>query len=360
MTAEASHNSAPSPDGGPALIDVLANHRIDEARLEAWLRDHVPGFSGITALRQFQGGQSNPTYLIETPDTAYVLRKKPPGALLPSAHAVDREYRILRALAGSGVAVPPAFALCEDEAVIGTAFYVMAYVPGRVFVDPALPQCAADERAPLYLALAGTLAALHAVDWRGVGLQDFGRPENYLARQVRRWSQQFAASGLDSPPMRSLTDWVAAHIPPSDRTGEACAIAHGDYRIGNVIFDPAQPRIVAVLDWELATIGHPLADLAYSCLAWRVPAELRGLKGHPDENLPSERDYLAAYCAAMGRDAVPGFEFFVAFSLFRWAAIVAGVYRRALDGNAADASGILAGERFHTIARIGWDTARGA
>jgi len=343
--------------GAPKLIEVLPQHHLDEARLLPWLQKHVPDFGELRALRQFQGGQSNPTYLIEGNNRSCVLRKRPPGVLLPSAHAVGREFQVIQALANTRVPVPQAFALCEDPGVIGTSFYAMEFVPGRILTDLKLQQTAAAERTSIYLELAQTLAALHDIEWREGMLSDFGKPQNYLARQVRRWSKQFAASGIDSEDMTKLTAWVEAHIPLSDIEGEGCTLVHGDYRLGNTIYDYASSRLLAVLDWELATIGNPLADLSYNCLAWRIPVELNGLQGHDDPTIPKEEDYLAAYCVAAGRRNLPQFEFYMAFSLFRLVAILAGVYRRAKDGNTADASGLDAGRRLKFIARIGCDTA---
>ena len=337
----------------PSLVEVLPQHRLDKAKLGLWLSEYVPDLGELRSIRQFQGGQSNPTYLVEGIESSCVLRKQPPGVLLVSAHAVDREFMIIQAMASTPVPVPRAYALCEDTAVLGASFYAMEFVPGRVLTDPKLANSAPNDRTPIYIELAQTLAAIHAVDWRAGSLKDFGKAENYLARQVKRWSRQFATSGIESRDMSELNQWVEAHIPASDAIGEECTVVHGDYRLGNAIYDETSPRLLAVLDWELATIGHPLADLSYNCLAWRLPDELNGLKDHVDPILPSEANYLAAYCKASGRPDLPQFEFFIAFSLFRLAAILAGVYRRAMDGNATDARGLDAGRRFQLIARIG-------
>lgn len=340
--------------GAAVLVPVLPNHRFDEAALLHWLEAELPGFRGPLDVQQFQGGQSNPTFHLATPGGAYVLRKKPPGTLLPSAHQVEREYRVMRALAGSPVPVPTMRALCEDAAVIGTAFFVMDYVPGRVFTDRALPGCAAEERRALYMETARTMAALHGVDWRAAGLEGFGRPDGYVRRQIDRWSRQYAASRTeDVPDMERLMRWLPEHVP-----AEAPAtVAHGDFRLGNLLFAPDAPRAAAVLDWELATIGDPWADLAYSCLSWRLPPEADGIAGLDVPGLPTEAEYVAEYCRHAGLDGVPELEFFVAFSMFRWAAIAAGVYRRALDGNAADARGLRVGEKFRTLAATGWEIA---
>jgi aminoglycoside phosphotransferase (APT) family kinase protein len=336
------------------LVPVLPNHRFDEAALAGWLEANLPGFVGPLLVRQFQGGQSNPTFHLGAGGAEYVLRKKPPGKLLPSAHAIEREFRVMAALAGSAVPVPRMRLLCSDESVIGTPFYVMDHVPGRVFADRLLTACSAADRAAMYDDMNRVLAALHQVDWRAAGLDGFGRPEGYVRRQIDRWSKQYVGSAVgECPDMDRLIDWLVAHVPERDET----AIAHGDFRLGNLIFHPTDPRVVAVLDWELATIGHPLADLAYCCLAWHLPTELQGIAGADLPGLPDEASFVAAYVSRVGRSALPDFRFFLAFSLFRWAAIAAGVYRRALDGNAADAGGLAAGEKFRELAAIGWRVA---
>jgi aminoglycoside phosphotransferase (APT) family kinase protein len=338
------------------LIAVRERHRFDEARLAAYLGAHLPGFAGAMTIRQFQGGQSNPTFLVEAGGGRWVLRKKPPGKLLPSAHMVEREYRVIRALADTGVAVPPARLLCEDADVIGTPFFVMDYVAGRVFVAPALSGLAPGERAAIYDSMGDTLAKLHAVDWRAVGLADFGRPGNYVARQIARWSKQYEASKTgDIPAMDRLMDWLPRHIPPRDET----TLTHGDFRLGNLIFHPSEARVVAVLDWELSTLGHPLSDLAYNCMTYHLPADLPTVRGFGTADLarlgiPDERAYIAAYARRTGRDPGADWPFFMAFSLFRYAAIVQGVYARALQGNASSASAGQLGRTAPRLAEIGW------
>ena len=340
--------------GQPVLVPVLANHRFDEARLEAYLMAEMAGFAGPMTVRQFQGGQSNPTFHIGTPDGDYVLRKKPPGVLLPSAHAVDREYAVQSALAGTAVPVPAMRLLCRDETVIGTMFYVMDHMPGRVFPDRALGGVAPADRAAMYDDMNRVMAALHQVDWQAAGLEGYGRPKAYVSRQIDRWSRQYVAADVgDVPDMDRLMAWLPAHIPAEDET----AIAHGDFRLGNIIFHPTEPLVLAVLDWELSTLGHPLADLAYNCIPWRLPAEMGGLLGADAPGIPAEAAYVAAYCRRTGRAGVPDLDFFVVFSLFRWASIAAGVYRRALDGNAADAGGIEIGNKFRALAEVAWDLA---
>ena len=343
--------------GSVTLVAPRENARFDEDRLAAYLATALPGFHGPMTVRQFQGGQSNPTFLLSTPGRDYVLRRKPPGALLPSAHAVDREYGVQSALSGSAVPVPRMCVLCPDPAVLGTMFYVMDHVPGRVFADRSLPGVSPADRAAMYDDMGRVMAALHQVDWRAAGLATFGRPEAYVARQVDRWSRQYVASGLDDvPEMAKLMAWLPAHMPP----GEETSLVHGDFRLGNLIFHPTEPRVVAVLDWELSTLGHPLADLAYNCIPWRLPVTTEGLLGADAPGIPAETDYVAAYCARTGRAGVPDLDFFVVFSLFRWAAIAAGVYRRALDGNAADARALEVGTKFRALAQAGWALAAAA
>ncbi len=348
--------NANATDGRPVLVPVLPNHRFDEAALLRHLRATLPGFAGPCAIRQFQGGQSNPTFHLETAGAAYVLRKKPSGPLLPSAHAIEREYRVQQALAGSAVPVPRMLMLCEDASVIGTPFYLMAHVEGRVFTDRALPGIDPATRGAMYDAMNATLAALHGVDWQAAGLAGFGRASGYVARQIARWTQQYRAAALPAvPAMDQLADWLAAYPPPPDGT----AIAHGDYRLGNLVFHPSEPRVVAVLDWELATLGHPLADLAYNCLVWHLPPELTGIIGAETGGIPAETAYVEAYCRRTGRSGVPDLPYFLAFSMFRWAAIAAGVQRRVLDGNAADARGRETGSKYRGLAERGWEIARG-
>ncbi len=335
-------------------IAVRDAHRFDQAALEAWLDGHVTGFAGPLTVTQFAGGQSNPTFHLEAASGNYVLRKKPPGKLLPSAHAVEREYRVIAALADTDVPVPQALGLCEDETVIGTPFYVMAAVPGRVFRDPALPGLDPAERTAIYDAMNQVLAALHQVDPDAVGLSDFGKPNGYVARQVARWSKQYRASQTNQvAAMDALEAWLTDHMPTDDQTG----LAHGDYRLENMIFAPDQPRVVAVLDWELATLGHPLADLAYNCLNYHFNHPFKGgLVGNDSaaSGIPSEADYVAAYCHRTGRDAIPDWPFYLAFSLFRLAAIAQGVYKRGLDGNASSAEAVKYGEMARLLAELGW------
>jgi aminoglycoside phosphotransferase (APT) family kinase protein len=309
----------------------------DPARLDAFLRGTLPGrASGTISLERISGGQSNPTFFLSYPDagTRLVLRKKPPGPLLPSAHAVEREYRILKALAGSAVPVPPVLLLHEQDDVVGTPFYLMERLDGRVFHDTALPGVAPDERRAMYLTMAGTLAALHGFDWQAAGLADFGRPGNYYARQLKRWGGQWRETGTRPiPAIDRVIDWLTENLDESAET----TIVHGDFRLGNLMFAADEPRIVAVLDWELSTLGHPLSDVAFSCLPWHsTPAMYAGIVGLDREALgiPSRAEYLERYIAAAGRNEGPG-RFHLAFSLFRFAVILDGIAARVKSGNAA-------------------------
>jgi len=311
---------------------------LDVARLERWARAHIADFVGPIAARKFDTGQSNPTYLIDTPARRYVLRRKPPGKLLKSAHMVEREFRALRALGISGYPAPLALALCEDESVIGSVFYLMSHVEGRIFWDPGMEGSSREERAGVYDAMNDALARLHAIDVEAVGLADFGKPGMYFARQWRRWSEQYRASQTDAiPAMDQLIEWLRAHTPDDDGR---VALVHGDWRIDNMIFDATTPRLLAVLDWELSTLGHPFADLAYQCMQWRLPnaGDFRGLAGldRAALGIPTEADYVAAYCRRAGLAEIPNWTFLIAFSFFRIAAIAQGVYKRTLDGNASN------------------------
>jgi len=344
--------SAPAA-AGPGCPE-RARHPIDAQRLAEYIRGHVANFRGELAIEEFSGGQSNPTYLVRAEREAWVLRRKPPGPLLPSAHAVEREYRILTALYGSEVPVARAFALCEDDSVIGTAFYLMEYVDGRIFWDPALPGLSRAERGAIFDELNRVIAALHCADPAALGLADFGRPGNYLARQIDRWSRQYRGSETDRiEAMDRLIEWLPRALPP----GEETAIVHGDYRIDNVIFDRQRPRILAVIDWELSTLGHPLADFAYHAMAWRLsPGEFRGLLGHDLASLgiPSEEAYVRDYCRRTGREPIGHWDYYLAYNMFRLAAILQGVMARALHGNAASPDALEAGRRARPMAEAGW------
>ena len=341
------------------LTPVRENHRFDEARLEDYLRDHMANFRGPLTVRQFVGGQSNPTFMLETPDVRFVMRKKPPGTLLPSAHQVEREYRIIKALAATNVPVPRVHLLCEDAGVIGTAFFVMDFVDGRIMRDPMMPDSNPHERAACYDSLNDVLARLHKVDFVAVGLGDYGRPQAYVQRQLARWTKQFEASKIDEiPEMDRLIEWLGRNIP-ADET----AIAHGDYRIENIVFHPTEPRVVAVLDWELSTLGHPLSDLAWTCRAYHCPPGIDGVSSFQGIDLkaygiPSEDEFVAAYCKRVGRVGVPDLMFFVAFSFFRGAAIAQGIAMRAKLGNASGPDAALRGAKARLTAELGWEVAQ--
>ncbi|MFO1398861.1 MAG: phosphotransferase [Burkholderiales bacterium] len=348
----------PDADANVGATLVAPVHAIDPERLAAYLRAHVAPFSGPLAIRQYQGGQSNPTYRITAGNQSYVLRRKPPGTLLPSAHAVDREYRVMRALAATGVPVPRMLALCVDDSVLGTAFYVMEYVRGRVLWDPTLPGMTREQRAAHYDEFNRVIATLHNVDYAVIGLADYGRPGQYVERQIARWSKQYAAAGIAPiPAMDRLIEWLPRHVPPGDET----SIVHGDFRLDNMIFHPTEPRVLAVLDWELSTLGHPVSDFAYQVMAWRLtPGEFRGIAGEDLAALgiPSEDEYVAAYCRRTGRARIEHFEVYLIFNMFRIAAILHGVLARAVHGNAASQDALATGSRARLVADAAWAMAQ--
>jgi len=331
---------------------------IDDARLGAWLATTVPGFSALESVERFAGGQSNPTYRIAYDAGELVLRRKPFGTLLPSAHAIEREYRLLSALHPTGFPVPRPIKQCEDSEVIGAPFYVMDMVAGRTFCNGALPDVSRSERRPLYEAMIDTLARLHRLEPTHLGLEDFGKPGNYFTRQIGRWTRQYRAAQTDDiPEMESLIDWLPRTAP--DQT--SVAIIHGDYRIDNLIFDSHTPSVIAVLDWELATIGDPLADLTYFAMNWAMAADARaGLAGldFAAENIPSLQDIVARYCAATDRARVPDLHWYFAYNLFRLVGIVQGVKKRLADGNASSAEAESTAARVAPLARAAWMEAR--
>lgn len=346
------------------LGPVTEAHRFDEAALDRWLAEQgLPGAGrGLTVL-QFQGGQSNPTYRVEAGEHAYVLRKKPPGKLLPSAHMVEREYRVMAALAETDVPVPVMRLLCEDTQVIGTAFYVMDFLEGRIPGEPSLDEgYSPDERAAIWDSMNDAMAKLHNVDPAAVGLADFGKPANYVGRQIDRWSKQFEASKTDPmPDMDNLIAWLLDREQPADEV----SIVHGDFRLPNLMLHPTEPTVIAILDWELGTLGHPLSDLAYNCMPYRMPYDEKALKGMVGLDLaargiPAEEDYVAAYCRRTGRDSIPDMPFFRAFSFFRLAAICQGVYARGLAGNASSLDALEVGAKAPRLAQIGWEIAQAA
>ena len=356
---------------GPAATDVQAQftgtqlvapaNALDETRLAAWMAANVAGFQGPLSVAQFKGGQSNPTYLLTAGGHRYVLRRKPLGDLLPSAHAVDREFRVISALARTKVPVAKAHALCEDTSVIGSMFYVMDHVEGRILWDPTLPGYSPAERAAHYDEMNRVMAALHGVDPAAIGLADYGRPGAYLERQVARWTRQYKAA--ETEPIEAadrLMDWLPQHMPAEGQS----RIVHGDYRLDNVIFHPTEPRIVAVLDWELSTLGDPLVDFAYHCMTWRMPAgRSRGLgeANLAELGIPSEADYRALYMRRTGRSTpVPeaDWHYYLVFNMFRLVGILQGIAKRAEQGNASNASAVETGKRARPLAEQAWALAQ--
>ena len=319
--------------------EVAETHKFDEAALAAWMEENVEGYEGPLEVRQFKGGQSNPTYQLVTPTKKYVMRRKPPGKLLPSAHAVDREFRVMAALEKTDVPVPRMLHLASEESPIGRMFYVMEFLDGRIFWDPALAELASnEERAGIYDAMNRTLAALHSVDVEAVGLADFGKPGSYFERQLSRWTKQYRASETETlPDMDALIAWLETNAPPDDGR---VSLVHGDYRLDNMMFASDRTDVIALLDWELSTLGHPFADLAYQCMQWRLPHDsgFKGLGGVDRHaiGLPTEAEYVARYCERRGLDGIADWDFYIAFSFFRLAAILQGVYKRSLDGNASN------------------------
>jgi aminoglycoside phosphotransferase (APT) family kinase protein len=341
------------------VVPVLPQHRFDEALLAGFMAEHIEGFAPPLSVEQFQGGMSNPTFrLTDGRGRHFVLRKKPPGRLLPSAHAVDREYRVISALAATDVPVARAHALCEDAAVIGQAFYIMEHIEGRVFRNYALPQSSPTERAEIYDVMSDVVARLHRIDPAAVGLADYGKAGGYAARQLGRWSKQYEASKTDDvPAMEDLMRWLPAHLPPERTTG----LVHGDYRLENMIWHPTESRVLAVVDWELSTLGDPLADLAYNCLPWYIADPNRGdiTRLPADYGIPTEAAYVEAYCRRT-EQTVADWTFYLVLSLFRLAAISQGVYKRALDGNVSSAGALDRGTKARELADRAWALARGA
>jgi aminoglycoside phosphotransferase (APT) family kinase protein len=335
---------------------VRAGLGFDEGALDAWLRAHVEDYAGPLSVEQFKGGQSNPTYKLVTPGRSYVLRRKPPGKLLPGAHAIDREYRVITALGNQGFPVAKTYGLCEDESVIGTAFYVMEMVEGRIFWNTAFPEVSDAERPAYFDAMNATIAALHLIDPDAAELGDYGKPGNYFARQIGRWSKQYEGdveAGRVAA-MDRLVEWLPANIPPDEPQPR---VIHGDFRCDNMIFHATEPRVLAVLDWELSTLGHPLADFSYHLMMYRMPAGITtGLVGQDLKalNIPSEADYVAAYCARTGRDGIADLDFYMAFNLFRLAGIVHGIKGRVVRGTASSAHASSMAATLEPLAELGW------
>ena len=339
--------------------DVREGQEIDVARLTAWMADHVDGFAGPLTIQQFKGGQSNPTYKLVTPKQNYVLRRKPPGVLLPSAHAVDREYRVITALHGAGFPAPRTFGLCTDDSIIGTWFYIMDCVDGRVIWDATFPTATVATRGAYFDAMNKTIADLHMVDVAKAGLSDFGKPGNYFVRQIGRWSKQYLEDPDAGrvPSMDRLVEWLPANIPP----GNEVSVVHGDYRCDNMIFHPSEPRVLAVLDWELSTLGHPLADFSYHLMMYRMPpSTTTGLVGNdlPALGIPTEAEYVAAYCARTGRSGIDNLDFYVAYNMFRLAGIIHGIRGRVIRGTAASAHARKSAEGVETLADLAWAQAQ--
>jgi len=335
---------------------VLDQHQFDEGALEQYMERSVEGFCRPLKVGQVRGGMSNPTFVLtDGVGRRYVLRKKPPGKLLPSAHAVDREYRVISALWSTEVPVAEPYVLCQDPEIIGVDFYIMAFVDGRVFRSYELPDLTATERRQIYDSMADVLAKLHQVDFRAVGLDTYGKVGGYMERQVRRWSKQYEASKTEElPAMENLMKWLPENLPEEHET----TIAHGDFRLENMIFHHSEPKVLAIVDWELSTLGAPLSDLAYNCLPYYVPDDMRGDLRHlnyEDYGIPSETEYVDRYCKKMGHQEVPHWKFYLVFSLFRLAAIVQGVYKRGLEGNASSPEAITRGEKCKQLSSAGWD-----
>jgi aminoglycoside phosphotransferase (APT) family kinase protein len=333
----------------------------DVGRLEEYLKTHLPDFEGPLRVRQFPGGQSNPTYRLDGPRVSYVLRRKPPGVLLPSAHAVDREYRVMHALAThTTFPVAKPLLLCEDISVIGTMFFVMPYVDGRIFWDPKLPELSRDEREPVFWSMVETLADLHAIDYRKIGLEDYGRPEGYVARQIGRWSKQYAMDADAAgrvPAMEQLIEWLPKNAPAKE---PAPSLVHGDYRLDNMMFDVGATRVIAVLDWELSTLGDPIADFAYHLMMYRMPSGgVRGLLGvdYASLGIPDEREYVLRYCSRLGLDGLPALEYYMAFCLFRLAGICHGIAGRVERGTAVSPEAKKYAAQVNPLAELAWQTA---
>ena len=341
-----------------STVPVMERHRLDVASLDRYFARHLEAYRGGREVRQFDSGHSNPTFFVSAEMTDgrrkdFVLRKKPPGTLVASAHQVDREFRVISALAGTDVPVAPARLLCTDDSVIGQMFYVMDAVPGRILVDASMPDQTPAERAAIFDSMNDVLARLHRVDPAKVGLGDYGRTGHYIARQLARWTKQYAELKTEEiVAMDRLAAWLPENIPAEDPTG----IVHGDYRLGNLIVHPSEPRIVAVLDWELSTLGHPLCDIAYNCLGYHLVEPPHGFAtvDFKQLGLPTEKEYVDSYCRRMGRDSIPHWNYYLAFSLFRLAAIAQGVYRRGLQGNSSNPESVKMSRSARERAELAW------
>ena len=333
--------------------DVAEAHRFDEAKLAAWLEANVEGYAGPLEVRQFKGGQSNPTYQLVTPGKKYVMRRKPPGVLLPSAHAVDREYKVLSALYPTGFPVARTYGLCEDESVTGTIFYVMDMVEGRILWDQTLPAYSPAERRPIYMAQVKTLADLHNTDHVAIGLADFGRPGNYFTRQISRWTKQYKASETEvHPEMDRLIEWLPATVPQDDQT----TVVHGDYRLDNMILHATEPRVAAVLDWELSTLGNPLADFTYFLMNW-INGPLAAIEDKAAHGCPTTEEVVDYYCELTGRPGLPDLNWYCSYNSFRLAGILQGIVGRVRDGTANSPHALAQADRVPILAKNAWDFA---
>jgi len=331
--------------------DIRKQHSFDVGRLQAFMEENVDGFTGNLDVQQFKGGQSNPTFLLESGGKRYVMRRKPPGKLLKSAHAVDREYEVITALGSTDVPVPKTYALCTDEAVVGTWFYIMDYVEGRIFWTPDLPEVERDERRAIYEGMADALARLHMVDHRAIGLDGFGKPFDYIARQIHIWTKQYKLSETETiEEMDRLMEWLPEHLPPD----EGPCVVHGDFRLDNMIFHPTEPRVIAILDWELSTIGDPMADLSYNCMPYHLvrQANTTGLAeiDIADQGIPQESEYIQMYCDRTGHGPVQNWDYYVGYNEFRLAAISQGIMARAMAGTAASEQAIESGKNARPLA----------
>jgi aminoglycoside phosphotransferase (APT) family kinase protein len=330
--------------------DVAESHRFDESRLDAWMAANVAGYAGPLTVRQFKGGQSNPTYQLSTPSKKYVMRRKPPGKLLPSAHAVDREYKVITALGPTGFPVPRTYGLCQDDDVIGTWFYVMDMVEGRILWDQTLPQYEPPERHAIHMASLKTLADLHNTDYKAIGLEDFGRQGNYMSRQIDRWTKQYKASEtqhIDS--VERLIEWLPKTVPADDQT----SIVHADYRLDNMVIHPTEARVIAVLDWELSTIGNPLADFSNLLMQW-VNGSIAAVPDKKAHGLPTLEEYVEAYCQMTGRSGLPDLNWYFAYNIFRLAGIIQGIVGRARDGTANSPQAAAMAARVPQLGDAAW------
>ncbi len=331
--------------------DVDERLKIDSSNLQPWIDVYVPNAGNIKAIEQFKGGQSNPTYKIITESKNLVLRRKPPGKLLPSAHAVDREYKVITALYETGVPVPKTYGLCEDDDVAGTAFFIMDFLDGDLFWDPMIPSMTNKDRTQIYKNKNKTLAKLHSVDYKKIGLEDYGKPGNYVARQVSRWSKQYRASETDNiEAMNNLIDWLPKNIPDDDET----TIVHGDYRLDNMILK--NNEVIGILDWELSTLGHPIADFSYHCLSWRTQEAFWDQAKLKELGIPSEREYMEMYCENSGKDLSNNWEFYMAFNMFKIAGILQGILGRVRDGTAASRHAEERGNMVFPLSEAAWST----